>query len=363
MKHLLILFLLFAQGYLFANMREPVNHGTVGARPFTSEHVDILHEELNIVIDSNFQTASFEVIYSIQSGKAGQQIPLLFFASEYLDDFQVFLDGREILDVVIPSYDWVSSDSLFGDFPYFFDKNSEYADRVDFNDSNDFESSVSLSDLIYFEVDLSEGKHVFRVTYTAHVWEDFSGPIREYDFRYSLSPANYWKSFGALDLTIDASAFDKPIETNLGAVKSGDINGVGHWSFEGIPVPVLEINYHPEINSTAQFFLTLGGLNLALIIGFVFAVLHLIWIYFYRKKNPNVKYSYVVIIGALLVPLIFIVVWIFSFDWFAYLIGPDASEIAGYRFFSVIGYPILVIPYWIIAWGFDRMDKRKLQQK
>lgn len=363
MKHFFLVLFLLLNGTLLANMREPLIHGTVGSRPFTSEFVDILHEELNIVVDSAFETASFEVIYTVKSSKLGEQIPLLFYASEYLDDFEVFLDGKRINDIVIPSYDWVNEDTLFGDYPYFFEGYDMFYGTVDFNETSDYETTVTFSDFIYFETDISEGEHEFKVTYTAHAWTDFSNSIQEYEFRYSLSPANYWKSFGVLDLTIDASAFNQPIETNLGSLKSGDINEVGHWSFEGIPVPVLEIYYHPQISSTAQFFLDFGGLNLALIIGFIFAVLHLFWMYRYRRKNPLVKYSVVVIVGSILVPGIFLLVWIFSFDWFAYLIGPHASDVSGYRFMAIMGYPILVIPYWIIAWGFDRIDKRKLAQK
>ncbi|NOQ74170.1 MAG: hypothetical protein GQ574_19335 [Crocinitomix sp.] len=363
MKHLFLVLLLALQGSLFANMREPVDHGTVGSRPFTSKYVDILHEELNIVIDSNFKTASFEVIYTVSSAKAGSQIPLLFYASEYLDDFKVFLDGKAVNNVVIPNYDGEQSEAFFVDYPYFFEEYGGSSGPLDFNKTSQYETSVTLSDLIYFEVALSEGEHQFKVTYSAHNWTDFSNSIKAYDFRYSLSPANYWKSFGVLDLTIDASAFDQTIETNLGEPQSGDINNVGYWSFEGIPVSVIEISFRPEIGSTAQFFLNLGGLNLALIIGFIFAVFHLVWMHSYRRNHPDAKYSVAVIVGVILVPLIFILTWIFSFDFFAYLIGPDASDISGYRFMSIIGYPILIIPYFLIAWGFDKIDKRKLAKK
>lgn len=362
MKHFLLVLLISMQGLLFANMAEPVKHGTVGSRPFTSEHVDILHETLSIVIDSRFEIAAFDVVYTVSSAKNGIQIPLLFYASEYLDDFQVFLDGKVIDNVVIPSYDSEYQDSLFGAYPYFFSEN-EYSGAVNFNAINRHETALTLNDMIYFEVDLSKGKHQIKVTYNAHVWSDFSKPIKAYDFRYSLSPANYWKSFGILDLTIDACAFDQPIQTNLGDLKSGEINTIGHWSFKGIPVPVIEISFYPEINTTGQFFLNLGGLNLALIIGFIFAVLHLVWMYYYRRNHPNAHYSVAVILGAFLVPALFLIVWIFSFDWFAYLIGPHASEISSYRFMSIIGYPILVIPYFLVAWGFDKIDKRKLAQK
>ncbi|MFT5819383.1 MAG: hypothetical protein ACI8ZM_000606 [Crocinitomix sp.] len=61
-KRFFLVLLLALQSSLFANIAESVIHGTVVSSPFTSEYVDILHEELNIIIDSNFKTASFEVI-------------------------------------------------------------------------------------------------------------------------------------------------------------------------------------------------------------------------------------------------------------------------------------------------------------
>jgi hypothetical protein len=76
-------------------MASPVKEGTLGTRPFISQYVHILHENLRITIDEDFQYADFEIEYIINAEKSGAQIPLLFYASEYYTNFEVTTDGKK----------------------------------------------------------------------------------------------------------------------------------------------------------------------------------------------------------------------------------------------------------------------------
>ena len=96
MNKLLLIFSLLLQTSALANMANPVIEGTLGARPFVSQYVDVVHEDLSIKIDENFQYASFNVKYHINSSTDGFQIPFLFYASEYLDSFSVTIDGVKV---------------------------------------------------------------------------------------------------------------------------------------------------------------------------------------------------------------------------------------------------------------------------
>lgn len=98
MKHKLLLFLvLLANVACFANMASPMQTGTHGTAPFTSREVDIVREQMRIVPDRKFQKAVFYIDYFIQSDRDGRQIPLLFYAMDYMTDFKVWLDDMPVL--------------------------------------------------------------------------------------------------------------------------------------------------------------------------------------------------------------------------------------------------------------------------
>lgn len=88
------LMLLFICNSAKANMASPFIEGTKAASAISSRHVDILHESIFIQIDENFHTAKYKVEYTIKSDVVGKQIPLLFCAVDYKDDFCVWLDDR-----------------------------------------------------------------------------------------------------------------------------------------------------------------------------------------------------------------------------------------------------------------------------
>ena len=90
MKKLLTIIIILLQTQVYANMANPVIKGTYGGRPFVSEYVDVVHEDLFIKIDKNFEHASFNVKYYINSSKGGVQIPFLFFAKSYRKNLLFF---------------------------------------------------------------------------------------------------------------------------------------------------------------------------------------------------------------------------------------------------------------------------------
>ena len=83
-------------------MASPFIEGTKAASAISSRHVDILHESIFIQIDENFHTAKYKVEYTIKSDVVGKQIPLLFCAVDYKDDFCVWLDDRPVKVFDIP---------------------------------------------------------------------------------------------------------------------------------------------------------------------------------------------------------------------------------------------------------------------
>jgi hypothetical protein len=361
MKNLSVILLILFSTEAIANMAEPIDRGTLGSTPFISQYVDVVHEDLIITIDKDFKYANYNVTYHINSLKDSLQIPFLFYASEYLDNFKVTIDGKEITTSKIP-YQYQNPESTkLNDFSYFFDEKSNDKNvYLPENESRGFR--VTLEDMIYFETDISKGNHIINVTYRATSWNDFSDWVNNYSFRYALSPANYWKSFGTLSVTINAQDYTKNINTNIGACKSGDINTIGKWEFNKLPTDILLINYTPKINKTAATLINIGSQGIALILTLLLALAQLFLLIKKRKKYPQQKYFGFMIACNILIPFFFVVTW-FSFDYVIdTIIGNDAVGKHGYSFLILFLYPLVLPFYWLFFWITDKIIKTKLNK-
>jgi hypothetical protein len=352
--------LLFLPYFAIANMAEPVTPGTLGSRPFTSQYVDVIKEDLTITINPNFQYADFEVRYFIHSDRQGTQIPLLFYASEYLEGFSVNIDGRIQEVSPIPEEYQQQEDTFFEGFSYFFEVDpNTYAQGVEIKEGPSRGFLVNLEDMLFFTADLEEGIHVITVTYRAIPWTDGWDWVNAYSFRYALSPAKYWRSFGALTIRVDASAFAAPLETNLESDPEGDLNTVAVWDFNALPTEILHITYQPKISNLASSLIAIGPQNLAIFLGILLLLIHLFLIRNYRIKHPAKRISPVVVIGSLLIPLIVLVSWTGFYPLIDSLIGPHASGNHGYTFIVWGLYPFILPLYGLLCWGADRFWKKQ----
>jgi hypothetical protein len=349
-----------------ANMGDPVSHGTLGTRPFLNQYVEIIKEDLYIKIDKNFKRAYIKAIYYIKSQKDGIKIPLLFYASDYQEDFIVKVDGKTVEIKEIPYEYKVAKDTKFKDFDYFF-KVPSYSDKsevsIDESTSNGF--YVSLNDMKYFETDIAKGEHVIEVTYTSKKWTDGWNWINEYSFRYALSPAKYWKSFGELNITIDASDFKERLQTNLGNPISGDIDKSANWKFNEIPVDVIHITYMPKISWLSRILLFIRPLGASFLFGLLIIFLHYKVVKSFRRKYSTKKYNWIVIFGSIIAPVIILLFWLNYIEWLKLTLGVHAGMgIDPYStiYIPMLFYPVILIFYWFIMWRIDKRIKNNVAQ-
>jgi hypothetical protein len=360
MIRILTIVFFLIQSTIFSNMAEPVVHGTLGSRPFLSEFVDVVHEELFIKIDKKFEYALFDIKYHINATKDGIQIPFLFYASEYLNAFSIKIDGQEVLLNEIPDEFKIPEQTKFKDFTYLFEnEHNKENNTVIIEDSLNGSFHIQFSDLLFFETDITKGEHIIEVSYRATSWIDSWDWVNEYSFRYALSPAKYWKSFGSIVISLDATEFTAPVNTNLGEPTFGKIDSIAVWEFNKLPVEILLINFNPDISQTAKDLIAIGPSGLAYITGGILAIIHIVFLILYRRRFPLKKYSIVVIVGCLLLPLIFLICWINYYDTIDSYIGSHAAKSHGYNFLIIILYPFITPVYFLICWLIDKLVKRK----
>ena len=324
-----------------ANMASPIQPGTLVANPFLNQYVRVVNENIFIKIDSGFYYADFDIEYEILSEKDGLKIPLLFYAYNYDDDFKVSIDGKEIkLNTELKFWDLHTEEEKlkFKNYHYLFTNDREVISNTVATDG------LNMHDLLYFETDISKGKHTIKVTYKASRWLHQYSRLNEYSFKYVLSPAKYWKSFGTLNIKVDATDFKEEITTNLGNAVSGDLEAIANYHFKALPTETLVINYQPKISKVANFLIKIDSFSLALIFSLFFVAIHLFAMKKYRKQNTKKWISAIAVLGGLFIPFLFVIFLIVSSAIIDVAIGKHASGRAGYGMF----YMFILVPKFIL---------------
>lgn len=364
MKQTLTIFFVLFGGFCLANMSSPISEGTLNSSAYSSRDIDIQKEKIFIKIDKDFKTAQYQVEYFILADSSGKQIPLLFHAKDYKGDFKVWIDDQEVKLLSIPDEYVITANSPFEKF-------SNSVEEIRHNKGQEcvllywYENSGNyfpINDLKYFETDLAKGTHTIRVEYTANAWNDHSDWVKKYSFRYSLSPAKHWKSFGSLEIFVDATSPKSTFTTNLGLPNQRNKDGVFVWKFTKLPSEFIEIEYKSEISSMAKILIAIGPVGFTIIFAFLLVLFHFFGIIRYRKRNPTIKYSWVVIAGSISIPLFLFIGFMVSFGIIDSAIGPEASTRHGYTFLAIFLYPVIMPWYWLIMWFVDYVLKKRINK-
>lgn len=352
-RHFFTLFLLLQiNTFSFANMASPVFSGTMSSSAISSKNINITSENIFIKIDKDFTTAKYIVEYNIQSNVAGKQMPLLFYAKDYKDNFLVWVDNKP---VSVKSLSELKMD--YSSFLKLYENGND-STKVAISFDRNERAFYEINDLKYFEIDVEKGNHVIRVEYVAKAWIDKSDWVKKYSFQYSLSPAKYWQSFSNLTIKIEQEGNVKNYTTNLGSSNENKIASINTWNFKNLPSDFITINFQPKPNTLAAFLISLEPFGIAVILSNILMLLHLYWVIWYRRKNISKKFSAPVIIGSFLVPFLYLFIYISSYSVIDNIIGKDASSWHGYYILVIALYPVITLVYWLIVWLIDKLYKK-----
>jgi hypothetical protein len=358
MKNFLCLLLCLLPSFaLRANMASPIIWGSGTGLPFISEYVTVKHESIRIVPSKDFKTCRFKVAYDIFADSSGIRIPMLFVATGYEGGMRITVDGIPVELAKVPEAAFIHNNSPKSRFLDARDGYKFYEVEIAWGDED--RRNYNLEDLHYFEFDFAAGAHQIKVEYEATVWRDRGNVVAEEYFVYTLSPAKYWKSFGALDITLEASDLPFPVETNLGKPVMGDLSGETKWHFDSLPaMDVIQISSKPEVGSTGKFFISMGQGGFMNAAWGILAVIHLIGIWAWRRKHFQKWFSWVWLVGSILIPLIACIVYVASESWIDNAIGPAASRFGSYSFLIIIFYPVYLILHGAVMLLMDFLIRR-----
>ena len=291
-RHLLLLLLFACSWASKANMAKPTIDGTSHTCLILTNDCSVTHEKIiaEIIKDDknsfNDYIIRFRAKYHISSPKE-QSMPLLFMASNYLNDQQVFVNGQAI-----------SSNSIDQEQDYPFLRKEEIIDTLQYSDGtptryNTYtkyyisydgkeEEEVTPSDLIYFTAPLKTGENVIEVSYSAFPTTFLYGFLPPYRFEYNLYPSKFWKTFPEIEVEI---YFPKELEFEKSSMEEEEYI-VSDQLFKGKIKDITYGNHYWRFSPKPSWFgrivLTINPLGFGAILFLVAAGLH---IYTIRKKK------------------------------------------------------------------------------
>lgn len=351
---IILLLLPFSMG---ANMADP---GSIFGNPqsasaIINKYVDILHEDIIVTANKDFVTADFKVTYFIRASKSGMQIPMIFYASEFRQDFLVFVDGKPVSLLELP-YSLQPRFTLFADY--------------DVDDNEYFRESISdrhpgnYSELKYFEIDLTKGSHTIEVRYTADVTSRRSIWMDEYGVGYELWPAKHWKSFGSLTIILKNKS-GKALQTNLGNPGAGDLKTEASWKFNSLPQDSFTVELDPQIGWLANTLVSIGPEILSLPVLIMIPIYHVRLIKRYRLKKPKPYFSWVAILGSFIACFTGLLVYMAIIWMIGLSLGKpyNGNYPGGYAWIFIIFIlcPFINIIYLIVTSQIDRNYSKKLK--
>ena len=360
MNRPLLLLLLFAYSWASrANMAEPTMRGTSHSCLILTDACSVTHEKIfaEIIKDNkdsfNDYIIRFRAKYHISSAKE-QSIPLLFMASNYLNDQQVFVNGQAI-----------SSNSIDQEQDYPFLRQKEITDTLQYTNipteyhtytkyyvSYDGEEELEVipSQLIYFTAPLKAGENVIEVSYSAFPTTFRYGFLPPYIFEYSLYPSKFWKTFPEIEVEIH---FPKELEFKQSSMEEEEYT-VSDQLFQGKIKDIRTSEncywrFIPKPSWFGRILLTIDPFGIGVLFFLVAAGLHL---YTIRRKS-----KWGLWLGAFLVPLLFYVGFLGAYPFIDWVLGKRSLH--GYIFLIVFTYPIFLIFYGIFTFIYYHLKKSK----
>lgn len=365
---LIILLSLLSSSLSFGNMAQPFVDGTWSSSPFLHEEVDILGEKIWIDFVEPLGPANFKIEYHIRARSTGIEIPFLFYASEYLEGFRIWIDGKEIQIERVPENYEELDGQVFAGFDYFFEvreiEGYKYRE-IELQDPHmeKVSSRINIRELKFFQSDITEGEHLIKVEYQANPGSSMMDWVRVYNYKYALAPARYWRSFGGLEVWMDGRNFPAGnLSSSLGVPDSGSLDQQAYWKFENLPTDWLSIDFEPAISPLAKSLIQIGPEWIAGIFALVLLLLHAYGIRRYRQLVRGKRFSWVYIVGSLVLPFLMLLGYVISFEIIDWAIGPEASKMNhAYSFVFIFAYPIVLPIYAILLYFWDKHWKRHYQ--
>ena len=340
----------------FANMAKPYVDGTESSTLFGSKNCKVLSETIDLTAippvdkDDYPYRLNYKVSYQVLTEQDGK-LPLLFIGQTMTGVKSLTVNGKMIQLKTLNK----QNASQFK----FLTKSQSGGDFYDITfEGNNIKWGIQLNELVYFEAPLLKGENQITIAYDGMPEYNVYGLLRAYEIDYALYPSNFWKSFGAIKINIYL-----PKETEIRDVNVGTLTQLKDGEYQliinKITADNLKITFSKRISYLAKALLFLEPIGLAIVAFLVAGFFHFKWMKKLRIQRQQ-KYNYAVPVGALLVTVVFYMVFLFSNN-IIYWLTEETGLKQGYILLAIFTAPIFIICYWIVMGLVDYSIKKKLR--
>ena len=360
-RYLLLLLLFTCSWASTANMAKTSIDGTSHSSLILTNDCTVSYEKITAQILKNPHKEVrykyiilFKIKYKINA-PTNEAMPLVFMASNYLQDHKIFVNGEQLTSIPIDekqNYPFLRKEVITDTLQQ---SNSSlefhtYTNYYITYDSKE-EKKVELSDLIHFIAPLKKGENTIEVSYTAFpevLRDDF---LPQYDLEYSTYPSKFWKTFPEIEVEIH---FPKELEFEQssmgkeeyrvsdqlfqGKIKDIRLSGNCYWRFS------------PKPSWIGLVVLTISPLGFGIILFLCAVVLHL---YYINKKS-----KWGLWLGVFLTPIFFYIGFMGAYPLIMWILDSHTSPF-GYFFLITFTYPIFVILYGMVTFIYYYLKKSK----
>lgn len=356
-RYLLLLLLITLSWTSMANMAKTSIDGTSHSSLILTNDCTVSYEKITAQILKNPHKEVhykyiilFKIKYKINA-PTNEAMPLVFMASNYLQDHKIFVNGENISSIPIDNkkeYSFLRKDIdtiPYSDYP------TEYQTNYYITYDGTEEEKVELSDLIHFIAPLKKGENTIEVSYTAFpelLRDDF---LPQYDLEYSIYPSKFWKTFPEIEVEIH---FPKELEFEQSSMEKRAYSISNHL-FKG---KIQDIHYtsnhywrfSPKPSWIGLIVLTISPLGFGIILFLCAVVLHL---YYINKKS-----KWGLWLGVFLTPIFFYIGFMGAYPLIMWILDSHTSPF-GYFFLITFTYPIFVILYGMVTFIYYHLKKSK----
>lgn len=324
-----------------------------------NKNIDLLAGSMTVTFGKDFEDATVETRYHIRANESGRMIPILF-----TDD--LIYGGQEAM------LDGVPMELVFGDSDYY---EKEVAKNFRFNLAEDMELWGYYSEYddggitkhfrylpTYFEAEFEEGlEYIITVKIFPKPHIFYNRVINDQYYKLSFRPSEKWNSTKDFIVKIDASEFlsthkEEIIKVENDVLTSSD--PVKSWSLSSLASGSTEVSFTPFVPKNKVWLTNLNPVWPASVITLLLIVLNRWLVKTFRRRNNTVRFNIWVWLGALVIPMIFLILILDYQD----IVRPLVSEFANktgalYVVFFMVMYPILVIAYGFYMYRMDQKIK------
>ena len=349
-RYLLFLLLLAYSWTSTANMASPNIYGTFHSSLIFPQKCTVTQEKIRADIIKNSDKDFYyeyiirlKVTYHITS-PTKQEMPLLFMASNYLNDQQIYVNGQAIPSSPIDKeqdYPFLIKEEItdtlqYTNAPTRYHAYTKYYISYDGKEKQEVEPS----NLIYFTAPLKTGENMIEVSYGAFPSTRRYGFLPPYTFEYSIYPSKFWKTFPEIDIEIH---FPKELKFEQSSMEAEEYTVSDHL-FQGKIKDFHSTSEHywrfsPKPSWLGSVVLAIGPLGFGIILFLGAVGLHL---YCIKKKK-----KWGLWLGVFLAPLLFYVGSLGAYPFIDWVLGKKSLQ--GYVFLIVLTYPIFLIFYGIFT--------------